>query len=43
VPNREPFFEAPIPASVEVEKTGELTPWSLSLPRAIDLDEDDGI
>jgi len=43
VANRDPFFEAPIPASVEVTKTEELTPWSFSLPNAIDLDEDDTV
>ena len=39
--NNAPFFEAPIPASVEVTKTAESSVWSLQLPTTSDLDPDD--
>jgi len=41
--NRAPFFEAPVPESVEVEKTTEGKNWSLELGRAIDLDLEDSV
>ena len=41
--NNAPFFEAPIPASVEVTKTAEPSVWSLQLPKMLDQDPGDAI
>jgi len=41
--NTPPFFEAPLPESVEVTKTAEPSAWSLQLPATLDLDPEDTI